>query len=55
MVKFASRKFWLAVVYSAVVVLLRIFNLVDVENFSHMLMAFFAVYCGSNVVSKFTK
>lgn len=53
--KFTSRKFILALILIAVVILMRWFNKIDVDNFSHMLIAFFGVYCGSNVVSKFVR
>ncbi len=34
---------------------MRIFGKLDDENFAHMLVAFFGIYVGGNVASKFTK
>jgi len=53
--KMKSRKFILALLYTAVIIVMRIFNKLDAENFSHLLIAFFAIYCGANVTSKFVQ
>lgn len=53
--KYKSRKFILALVLIAVVIVLKWFEKLDNNNFANLLVAFFAVYCGSNVASKFTQ
>lgn len=53
--KWTSRKFILALILSGVIIVMRIFGFIGDENFSHMLIAFFGIYCGSNVTSKFVK
>jgi len=53
--KWKSRKFILALLLIAAFFALKIFNRIDNDNFSHVIIALFGIYCGSNVASKFTK
>lgn len=53
--KWNSRKYVMAMIYTAIVVVMRFFNAIDNDNFANLLIAFFAIYCGSNVVSKFVQ
>jgi len=53
--KWKSRKFILALLLMAVVIILRWFDRIDNDNFANLLIALFGIYCGSNVVSKYTQ
>ena len=53
--KWKSRKFLLALLLIVAFFLLKIFEKIDNENFSHVIIALFGIYCGSNVASKFTR
>jgi hypothetical protein len=53
--KWKSRKFILALLLMAVVIILRWFDRIDNNNFANLLIALFGIYCGSNVVSKYTQ
>jgi hypothetical protein len=53
--KFTSRKFLLALLYTGIVVLMKWFGKLEDDTFAQLFIAFFAIYCGANVTSKFTK
>lgn len=54
MQKLKSRKFWLAIILTAIFIIMKWFNKLDDSNFMQGILTLFGIYAGANVVTKFT-
>lgn len=51
--KLKSRKFWLAIILTAIFIIMKWFNKLDDSNFMQGILTLFGIYTGANVVTKF--
>lgn len=53
--KFNSRKFILVTFLSVIVITMKLFRIIGDESFTNIIISLYGFYCGSNVVTKFTR